>query len=106
MFCQVSIGNTLITICLKEAFKEDYISRAAGERLRNSIIAAEQKGESITLDFTGLVIASTSFFDEGFAKLVKLGWNQDKLFQVAQLKNIHPKDKILLEDIIRRRQEK
>ena len=56
-------------IKIKESFSSDYISRKAGEVLRNHILAAIKGGTELVLDFEGIIIASTSFFDEGIAKL-------------------------------------
>ncbi|MEK6704548.1 MAG: DUF4325 domain-containing protein [Bdellovibrionota bacterium] len=65
-------------IKIKEEYKEDYITRAAGERLRTAILDARQNGEDcIWLDFGGVIIGSTSFFDEAIAKLGEEGWDSE-----------------------------
>jgi hypothetical protein len=80
------------TITIKDEFKQDYISREAGERLRNIIIDSLNDVESIIIDFSGVTIASTSFFDEGFAKLKLLNWNKDDFNRKVQIINMNKKD--------------
>lgn len=94
----------MISINIKKEFAKDFLSRVAGERLRGMIFEATKSGQPVEIDFDGLVIASTSFFDEGFAKLTELGWSLKKLNQFVQLKNIHPKDKEILFDLFKRRE--
>jgi hypothetical protein len=57
----------------------------------------------LKIDFEGLKIASTSFFDEGFAKLADEGWTSEKLASLVTLKNIYPRDKEILDDLFSRR---
>lgn len=88
---------------IKSDFADDWISRKAGENLRCLIIEAAGNNEKIEIDFAGLLIASTSFFDEGFAKLAKSGWTREKLSSQITFKNLHPKDKMILEEMCRNR---
>lgn len=90
-------------IVLKKEFRDDHITRAAGERLRHAILAVTNAGDKIEIDFDGLKIASTSFLDEGFAKLADEGWTSDKLASFVTLKNIYPRDKEILDDLFSRR---
>ena len=90
-------------IIIKEDFKDDYISREAGEKLRNIIISLDKNYEGIEIDFSGITIASTSFFDEAFAKLVDYGWNRNKLFKKVSMINIDPRDEIVLEKMLENR---
>lgn len=83
-------------ITIKTDFKEDYISREAGERLRKIILESVNKEEPIEIDFQGIVVASTSFFDEAIAKLGEAGWDREKMKVWIQFKNLHPKDKELM----------
>lgn len=85
------------SIRIKDCFKNDWISREAGERLRRMIIESTTHGEVVEIDFQDTIIASTSFFDEGFAKLTESGWTKSKLHSLVRLKNCHEKDKSLLE---------
>lgn len=84
-------------INIKSVFKDDYITRAAGERLRNMILKSISENKKVELDFTDLMIASTSFFDEAIAKLIDHGWNRDQLIENILFKNLHPKDKMVME---------
>ncbi|MBN1115545.1 MAG: STAS-like domain-containing protein [Oligoflexia bacterium] len=80
------------TISIAEDFKNDYVTRDAGEKLRNMIIAGEKDYEKIEIDFGDLIIASVSFFDEAFAKLIEHGWSINKINSRIILKNISPRD--------------
>lgn len=84
-------------INIKSVFKDDYITRVAGEKLRNMILKSVSENKKVELDFTDLMVASTSFFDEAIAKLVDHGWNRDKFNERVHFKNLHPKDKIVME---------
>lgn len=90
-------------INLKKEFAEDYISRDAGEKLRNQILEIAKTGEKAVLDFSGLVIASTSFFDESIAKLAQAGWDDEALTCRIGLLSIHPRDKDLLISLCKKR---
>lgn len=83
-------------ILIKKQFANDYITRDAGEKLRIIIEEAFAKGEKIELDFAGLTIASTSFFDEGIAKLALSGWDQEKFKKNVGIKNLNPRDENVL----------
>jgi len=85
------------TILIKIEFKDDHITRMAGERLRHFIEQSFQQKEKIILDFTDVTIASTSFFDEGIAKLAESGWDKKRLDNYIQFKNMHPKDRLVME---------
>lgn len=93
----------MISIHIKKEFPDDFLSRRAGERLRNMILKATKGSNKIEIDFTGLIIASTSFLDEGFAKLAEMNWSKEKLNSLLILKNINPKDKSILQDLFNRR---
>lgn len=90
-------------INIKSEFSQDYISREAGEKLRTIILENVKTGAPLTLDFSGLLVASTSFFDEGFAKLTSEGWDQKKLFQTITFEGLHPKDKMILDEMCKNR---
>jgi hypothetical protein len=94
---QNSIGEEEMNILIKEAFSNDFTSREAGEKLRNTILTSNTK---VTLDFKGLQIASASFFDEGLAKLMEHGWNENDFRDKLELKNIFHKDLALFHKIL------
>lgn len=91
------------TITIRDAFPDDRITRIAGERLRNMILDATAGGEKLEIDFGNAVIASTSFFDEGFAKLTQQGWTEEILSSRIVLKNIHRNDERVLWGMFRNR---
>jgi hypothetical protein len=82
-------------ISIKNDFPADYTTRAAGEKLRKQILEANTP---LTIDFTDIVIASASFFDEGMAKLIDEGWVKADLERDLVLKNIFRRDLKLLID--------
>ncbi len=84
-------------IKLKTEYKDDYISRVAGENLRKKMVNSKNK---ITVDFENQIIASISFLDEGFAKLILEGWSKEKIKKNIEFKNIHPRDKDLIDKLI------
>ena len=90
-------------INIRDSFGNDWISRKAGERLRQMIVESTAGGEMVEIDFKDTIIASTSFFDEGFAKLTELGWTKGKLHSLVRLKHIHEKDRGLLEKMCENR---
>lgn len=89
-------------INIGQKFADDFISREAGEKLRNLILETAEDGDSIEIDFGGKIIASTSFFDEGFAKLAEYGWTKEKLLSI-RLKNINERDLKVLMDLFGKR---
>ncbi len=84
-------------------FKQDYISPAAGEKLRTRILDARQSGEKVVIDFSGVVIASTSFFDEGFAKLAEHGWSKDMFDSFLELRGLNHLDRKVFDEMCRNR---
>jgi len=90
-------------INIKETFKDDTISREAGERLRLLIIENLKTANNVTIDFHDTIIASTSFFDEGFAKLALTGWSSSDFHQKINIKNMNQKDHDVLVMICKNR---
>lgn len=86
-------------ILIKEFFKEDYISRVAGEKLRLLIVQAINKKDLLVLDFSELVIASTSFFDEGVAKLTEEKISVQDFFKYVEFKNLNKNDEKVLKKV-------
>lgn len=86
-------------ILIKKEFEKDYISRAAGERLRWLIEEAYEKKKPVYLDFTGLVIASTSFFDEGLAKLTLEGWDGKRFGKWIRIKGMNINDQKVVKKV-------
>ena len=82
-------------IIIKEIFSKDYVTREAGERLRQMIT---QSSEVIILDFSNIKVASTSFFDEAFAKLIDEK-EQKNWKEIIKIINMNEFDKKLLVQI-------
>lgn len=88
-------------ILLKDAFSADYISRVAGEKLRYKILENHENSVVSEIDFQGLTVASTSFFDEAFAKLFEHDWSREHIFQRIKFKNIQKRDEQLLLEMLK-----
>lgn len=91
-------------IDIRQVFADDWITRAAGERLREMILDRIGKGERVDLDFGGALVASTSFFDEGIAKLADHGWTRESLGERLSFRRIHPRDREIMEELFARRE--
>ena len=83
-------------IIIKEKFKSDYITRAAGEKLRQMIC---QVPGPVVLDFQGIKVASSSFFDEGIAKLPLAGLKENWIRQNLHFDNLDKWDAVLLQKV-------
>ena len=90
-------------IRMKEEFKNDWITREAGERLRKRLVRILSEKRPVVLDFEGLVVASTSFFDEGFAKLSEEKVAPEDFEALITLAHLHPRDRELLVSLCKRR---
>ena len=86
-------------IRIKTQFKDDFITRTAGEKLRLEILEAKANNETVELDFTGVIIASTSFFDESIAKLAESDWTDQILQKYVHIKRINPMDLKVLKQV-------
>lgn len=90
-------------ILIKDFFKDDYISRAAGEKLRLLIVDMINKKNELELDFDDLIIASTSFFDEGIAKLKDEKIATEDFFTFIKFKNLNKNDQKVLQKVAQHR---
>lgn len=88
-----------MNILIREFFKDDYISRQAGEKLRFMIVNAIKSKKKLVLDFNDLIVASTSFFDEGFAKLVDEKINVKDFIDYVVLKDLNKNDFKVLKQV-------
>jgi hypothetical protein len=82
---------------IRVAFKDDFITRVAGERLRHEILRSTEKGEALELDFSDLKVGSVSFFDESIAKLILEGWTKKDLEARVTFRGLYPLDRKVLE---------
>lgn len=87
------------TIAIEQEFSGDHITRAAGERLRKRILELSASEDKVVVDFSNVVIASTSFLDEGLAKLANEGRSREWVEDRLQLKRIDPRDLALLQSL-------
>ncbi|MCB0327675.1 MAG: STAS-like domain-containing protein [Bdellovibrionales bacterium] len=87
-------------IKIAEKFSEDFVTRNAGEKLRNLILQSENP---IVLDFLDTKIASASFLDEGIAKLVDYGWTQNDYDHKLHFENMFHMDQSLLKQVCKER---
>ncbi|NUM89095.1 MAG: hypothetical protein HUU37_07825 [Bdellovibrionales bacterium] len=92
-------------IDIPETCGEDFISRDAGQRIRN-LIVANWDAPSIELLTKGKTIASVSFFDEAIGLLSKRG---GKLWPeiIGKLKfpDLSPGDRMLLNSVVKARRD-
>src|SRR3990167_7761635 len=95
--------DSIMKIETKKEFYTDYISREAGEKLRQKIAQQLQQGSIIELDFANCMIASTSFFDEGIAKLALEFDDVNEKAKLLKIKNLHRRDHELLLSLCERR---
>ena len=89
-------------ISIKKDFHDDAVTREAGEKLRKRIVESLRAGDKLELDFSGCLIASTSFFDEGIAKLANEGFQSGAILRSLTITHLHPRDRELLEDLCMR----
>jgi hypothetical protein len=78
---------------------EEKMTRIGGERLRKMIL----EETPVELVFSSRPIASVSFLDEGIAKLIFEGWTIEDLKVKLVLTGIHPRDKKILDELIKER---
>lgn len=90
-------------IIIKDEFRNDWITREAGGRLREILLQKICEKKPVILDFIGLTVASTSFFDEGIAKLSEEGIEPKNFTALVSLVNLHPRDRQLLASLCKRR---
>ena len=86
-------------IVLKNHCTKGTITRGDGEAINNMITKAWDREGKITIDFSNILIASVSFFDEAFGKLA-FDYNKENLTQKLEFRNLEEYDKALLNDII------
>ena len=86
-------------IDLKAEYGKQTISRDDGKIVANRLVDAMGKEEEIVIDFSNILIASVSFFDEAFGKLA-FKYSKETLAKKLTFKNIEDFDKALLNDIL------
>jgi hypothetical protein len=86
-------------IVISEQFEGSRITRADGAKLRRIIDEHWNEAELLILDFSGLRIASASFFDESLGVLARKV-PLDELTRRVRVENIDPADRRLLNQIV------
>ena len=96
----------MLTSSMKEAYIDikkiagsDTVSREHGRRIRKVIELYFKSKDRIVIDFSNLSIASPSFIDEAFAKLL-LKYSIDEVKQRLAFINMSDFDRALLNDLI------
>src|SRR5690349_2341060 len=89
-------------IIIAEHCKGSQLTRSDGARLRSIIDEHWNDVEPIVLDFSGLRIASVSFFDESLGLLAKMH-PLDELARRVRIESINAADRALLNGIVSER---
>jgi len=87
---------------IKKMAGTDTVSREHGRKIRKHIELLLKVKDSITIDFSNLSIASPSFIDEAFAKLM-LKYPLDEVRTKLLFVNMTEFDRALLNDLVRAR---
>ncbi len=87
---------------IKKIAGTDTVSREHGRKIRKFIEQLLKVKDRITVDFSNLSIASPSFIDEAFAKLL-LKYSLEDLKERLLFTNITEFDRALLNDLVRAR---
>ena len=86
-------------IVLKDKYKKRTITREDGEQINKMINDLWNKEETITIDFSKVLIASVSFLDEAFGKLA-FDYPKEVLTKKLSFENLEEYDRALLNDIL------
>lgn len=90
-------------IDIKKVAGTDTVSREHGRKIRKHIeLFLKIKDRITTIDFSNLSIASPSFIDEAFAKLL-LKYSLDEVRDKLSFVNMTEFDRALLNDLVRAR---
>jgi hypothetical protein len=89
-------------IDIKKMAGTDTVSREHGRKIRKIIEPLLKIKDKITIDFSNLSIASPSFIDEAFAKLM-LKYPLDGIKTKLSFVNMTDFDRALLNDLVRAR---
>lgn len=86
-------------INVNKEYGKQTVSREDGRIVAERLICALDKEDRIEIDFSNILIASVSFFDEAFGKLA-FEYPKEVLATKLVFENIEPFDKALLNDIL------
>lgn len=90
-------------ISILQKFKQDHVTREAGEKLRHLILQRLETNQELELDFSETMIASTSFLDEGIAKLGLEAKEITQKISLLKIHHMHRRDQELLLDLCKKR---
>lgn len=88
-----------MNINLKDYCDKRTVTREDGKHIQVMISDSWDKEQSITIDFSNILIASVSFFDEAFGKLA-FKYPINALKEKMKFQNIEKYDRALLNDIM------
>lgn len=89
-------------INIKKMAGTDTVSREHGRKIRKFVEQLLKVKDRITVDFSNLSIASPSFIDEAFARLL-LKYSSEELKEKLLFVNMTEFDRALLNDLVRAR---
>jgi len=86
-------------ISLKDQCLKQTITREDGQKIADLIAEAWDKEDSITVDFSNILIASVSFMDQAFGKMA-FDYSKEDLQKKMRFINMENYDRALLNDIM------
>ena len=86
-------------INLKNEYGKQTVSREDGKIFADRLIKEMETADKIEIDFSNILIASVSFFDEAFGKLA-FKYPRETLAKKLAFENIEDFDRALLNDIL------
>ena len=86
-------------ISVKNICGKNTVTREDGEQVKKLVRDAWQNESKIIIDFSNILVASVSFFDEAFGKLA-FDHTKEKLQEKLSFENIEEYDRALLNDIL------
>jgi hypothetical protein len=86
-------------INLKDACGKRTITRDDGQIVHDMVANAWNEYDKIIIDFSNILIASVSFFDEAFGKLA-FDYSKEILKEKLSFENMEEYDRALLNDIL------
>ena len=84
---------------LQKEYGKQTVSRDDGKVVADRLIRAMKKEDKIVIDFSNILIASVSFFDEAFGKLA-FKYPKEVLVEKLRFENMEDFDRALLNDIL------
>ncbi|MBW2051919.1 MAG: STAS-like domain-containing protein [Deltaproteobacteria bacterium] len=89
----------MMKISVQDTCGKNTVTRGDGEQVKRLVLEAWKKESKIIIDFSNILVASVSFFDEAFGKLV-FEHTKEKMQEKLSFENIEEYDRALLNDIL------